>query len=192
MLDLGGGIVVALIGLGGALIGAAAAMGAQWQANRHERRERRRHELVELVSRFWEACDRLWRAEEGLTYAVMALSNAKSGGPVAEIYEARRQDSMSRRHTAETDGLHLLAQMRILHPAIAEAATGLYEASDANLEHEQKAALTAQRLDARHVFEEAASEFLDTSRELDRERTRTWRAVAEWAKQGEKRRPRAQ
>lgn len=188
MLDLGEGIAVALIGLFGALVGAAAAMSAQWQANCHERRERRRHELVDLISRFWEACDRLWRAEEGLTYSVIALPSAEqSGSPVTEIYEARRQDSMSRRHAAETDGLHLLAQMRVLHPAIAEAATHLYEACDANLEHKQKVALTTQRLRARDVFEEAARDFLGTSRELDRERSRTRRAVAKWARRPENR-----
>ena len=48
-------VVTLLAGLGGALIGATAAVGGQMLSNRHAREADRRREVVNLVARFWDA-----------------------------------------------------------------------------------------------------------------------------------------
>jgi hypothetical protein len=155
-------VVTLVAGFGGALIGAGAAMGAQWLANLHGRREDRRRELVELVARFWDAADRRWRSSESLEYTILSLMNAEQSKnvEVARIYEERRQEGLANQHAAETEGLFLVAQMRLLHPAVADPAKELLAASS-TFNHQQRDELRAARQAALEAYELAATRLLN-------------------------------
>jgi hypothetical protein len=153
--------VALLAGLGGALIGAAAAILNQRQANKHARDTDRRHEKVELVAQFWAAADRLWRAAESLAVDIISLSNAQGSAndESIRVYTQRWRESLSRRDTAGTEAAFLVAQMRLLYPGIADDAEALRSASSTfELEHHD--AHRAAHQSALESFEGAAQRLL--------------------------------
>lgn len=154
-------VVTLIAGLGGALIGATAAVGGQILAHRQAREGEQRQELIELTARLWECADRLWRASEGLEHAITGLMG--SDRPGAEDrrahYEEQRQDTMQRHHDAETQGRFIAAQMRLRKLAIHQQATALLDASTL-FEHHERDALRQRRDRAVGEYEAAAQSLL--------------------------------
>jgi hypothetical protein len=149
-------------GLIGALIGATAALAGQWLTVRHQRRAQRRRELIDLVAKFWDSADRLWRASEGLDTTVFSLLNVdKRNNPdAARVYQERRIQQLADKHAAETEGRFLIAQMRLLYPKIAAEATALCDAS-LHFEQGRGDELRAARQAALERYEQAATMLLN-------------------------------
>jgi hypothetical protein len=148
-------------GLGGALIGASAAVGGQMLANRHAREADRRREKVDLVAKFWDAADRLWRTSQALDITIMSLMNAEQSTNMdaVRLYEERRQESLADQHAAETEALFLIAQMRLLHPQVAGSAQALCEASN-TFDHHHRDEMRAARQAALEAYEGDAKRLL--------------------------------
>lgn len=149
--------VVLLAGLGGALIGALAALGSQGLAIWHQSRGERRREGVDLVSRFWAAADRLWTAVNSLEYTIVDLQASRQAGHGDRLDELddRRLAEIAERKAATTEARFLLAQMRLLSPSLADPAQKLVEASS-QFDHEHREALREFRETALEAFESAA------------------------------------
>jgi hypothetical protein len=156
--------VTLLAGLGGALIGASAAIGGQWLDHRHQRRADRRRELVDLVARFWDSTDRLWTAERSLTYTIQDRIASREAGHMDRLQELdeKRLREIADKTEADSEARFLLAQLRLLYPSVVDAASRLRDAS-ANFAFEDRAELDAQRQAALVAYEQAARRQLDSA-----------------------------
>lgn len=157
-------VVTLLAGLGGALIGGSAAMGAQWQANRHAREEDRRRERVDLVARYWEATDRLWQTSMSVGYLIEDMQSERQAGHTDRVreLEPQRLARLADRSSADSECGFLLAQMRLLGLSLVEEATTLRKASRyPRVQHDTAA--TAAHTAALEAYESAASRMLDST-----------------------------
>lgn len=154
----------AIAGLVGALIGALAALGAQWLANMHERQAERRRQLVDLLSKHWDVCDQLWRVSMSARYTIEEMQAARQAGHselIPELDERRRRE-LGESAARDSEAGFLIAQMRLLKLPVAEKAAELRKSSrfvsiknSAHLHDAREQALTA--------YEGAASDLLATS-----------------------------
>lgn len=123
-------VQVALIsGLGGALIGALAAIGGVLLSGWLQSRDKRRSERIDLISRFWAATDRLWVVTEDLAFTVVDLQDVRQEGARLAAIDQRRLQEIAERREATAEARFLLAQMRLLHPVLADPAQRLFAAS---------------------------------------------------------------
>lgn len=139
-------VVTLLAGLGGALIGATAAVGGQMLANRHARRADRRREAVELVAQFWAVAEQLWATTESLDYTIVDLIQ-------------KRLELIADRKAAYAQARFLIAQMRLLYPSVAKPAEALMEASS-NSDHKRQEEQREARRSALYMYEIAAGRLL--------------------------------
>ena len=148
--------VALLAGLGGALIGALAALASQGLAMRHQIRGERRRERVNLTSKFWAATDRLWAAANSLDYTILDIQASRQAGHHDRLDELnnRRLQEIAERQEAMTEARFLLAQMRLVHPSIAKSAQQLLDASS-HFDHKHRET-RQHRDDALDAFESAA------------------------------------
>lgn len=120
----------------GVVLGSGSSILASWLTIRwkhgREREDAERNELRRILAEYWSAVDALWRAAEGVMTAVLDIMgnrDTQQDYEAAKFYEQRRLDALAARHTADVESSALLAQIRILYPALADTATALQEAS---------------------------------------------------------------
>ena len=161
-----------LAGLGGALIGATAAIAGQVISVRQQRLSDRRREQVELVARLWGAADRLWRHTQGLD-STLALMTVQTQTPeIAETNQQEWRDASAARLAADTETQFCLAQLRLLYPQVAKSANMLWEASrqfdqhhasgQAHLGEAHRSEMRAARQTALEAYENDARRLLAT------------------------------
>lgn len=151
--------ITALAGLGGALIGALAAIGAQALNHRHQGKAERRREQWELLARFWAAADRLSAAVISLDYTIGDIQASRQAGHHDRMpdLDSRRLAEIAERDAARGDVRVLLAQMRMLHPSLATPAQELFDASGV-FDHQHRETMLQFREARLDAFETAAIE----------------------------------
>lgn len=117
-------------GLLGAFIGASAALGGKWIDARHARKAEKRRQTDELLAKFWEATDRLWRASMSLWQTIQDIqANRQTRDPIDEL-EVRRLREIQEKQDARIEARFLLARMRLLKLDVVTAAEALVKASE--------------------------------------------------------------
>ncbi len=144
-------------------VGSALTLVVQTVGNRAAIGESRRSEAVDLVARFWAAADRLWHAEQSLTYTVhMQMAERDSEWVTDERrmeVEQARQKGIQDVSKANEEARTLAGQLRIVFPDLADQTTDLLETS-ARYEVGGHSELRDARQRALDAFETAARQLI--------------------------------
>lgn len=156
-------------GLVGALVGASAALGGKWIDARHARRAEQRRQAADLLARFWEVTDRMWRLNAEADHLVQLdgaypvgehpdPSQPSASEEVHADWKRRAVEARQGVEEANNEAGVLLGRMRLMSLPIAEQAEALRFASSRH-DYFSTAAAT-ERTQALHAYEEAASRLM--------------------------------
>src|SRR5690606_30013462 len=115
--------------LGVALGAALTAFLGVWRDSRHrdaERLEARRHETLELVSRFLRDADLAWLAQQGLGRAIVEIqADPKSG-----VGDRAREEAFAEMRGPLQDAMLAIGRMRLTHPSLVDPSSALLAAQE--------------------------------------------------------------
>lgn len=115
-------IVTAVVGLGGAVLGAIVTL----RASRADRSSSDAHRLADVIGRLWGAADAADTALTDYQISVAQIAKARARGLNApEIHVTERDRAQLALRRARLNARLALAQIRIQYPALVEAATAL-------------------------------------------------------------------
>ncbi|MEU4449885.1 hypothetical protein AB0F44_01075 [Nocardioides sp. NPDC023903] len=157
-------------GLVGAFVGACAALSGKWIDARHARKAEQRRQTDELLVRFWEIADRMWRLSEEGHFTIRTIDNLPVGEPampgappVSEedhsVLAQQVRDAYRAVREAEIEAGVLLGRMRLLSLPIAEYAVALRDAS-VHYHYNRDDDAFSKRAAAVAAYEAAASRFI--------------------------------